>query len=44
MNPKAISALKEIRTPLAFLSLVVLVAEGILIYLAKKATGVDLTS
>ena len=43
MNPKAISALKEIRTPLAFLSLVVLVAEGILIYLAKKATGVDLT-
>jgi hypothetical protein len=43
MNIKAISALKEIKTPLAFLSLVVLVAEGILLYLMKKATGFDLT-
>lgn len=43
MNSKTISALKEIKTPLAFLSLVVLVAEGILLYLMKKATGIDLT-
>ena len=38
-----ITALKEIKTPLAFLSLVVLVAEAILLYLMKQAAGVDLT-
>jgi len=43
VNPKTITSLKEIRTPLSFLSLVVIVAEGILFYLMKKATGVDLT-
>ncbi len=43
MNPKTINALKEIKTPLAFLSLVVLVAEVILVYLSEKVTGTDLT-
>ena len=43
MNANAIKSLKEIRTPLAFLSLIVLVAEAVLLYLMKKATGSDLT-
>ena len=43
MDANALKSLKEIKTPLAFLSLVVLVAEGILLYLMKKATGTDLT-
>jgi hypothetical protein len=37
------SLIKEIKTPLAFFSLVVLVTEGILGLLASKATGIDFT-
>ncbi|MBZ5555607.1 MAG: hypothetical protein LAO21_23115 [Acidobacteriia bacterium] len=37
------SIIREIKTPLAFYSLVVLVAEGILGFLASKATGADFT-
>ena len=43
MNANAIKSLKEIKTPLAFLSLTVLVAEAVLLYLMKKARGSDLT-
>lgn len=38
-----ISLIKEIRTPLAFFALTVLVVEGILGFLASKATGMDFT-
>jgi len=38
-----IDALKGIRTPLAFLSLVVLAAEGILLYLMNKVDGANTT-
>jgi hypothetical protein len=38
-----ISLIKEIKTPLAFFVLVVLVTEGILGFLASKATGIDFT-
>jgi hypothetical protein len=38
-----ISLIKEIRTPLAFFALAILVVEGILGFLASKATGIDFT-
>ena len=43
MDLETIKALKEIKTPLAFLSLVVLISEAVLLYLMTKVSGGNLT-
>jgi hypothetical protein len=43
VNKQLIQAASEIKTPLAFLALVIIVTEGIFLYLASKATGGDFT-
>lgn len=42
-NKQLIQAANEIKTPLAFLSLIIIISEGILLYLISKADGTDLT-
>jgi len=43
LNKELIQAAGSIKTPLSFLALVIIITEGILLYLAQNAQGVDFT-